>query len=275
MFGSLVLIFPTHHKGGDLIFRHGKKEWVVESSRALLNQPSTSVVYAAFFSDVEHEVTPVTSGHRVTLTFNLYYADMRREDSSMSAQRQYIPKPATNELGFCVQVRGLLDNAAFLPEGGALGFALSHMYPYSGSVSHVPKLLKGSDRILWRIFSELELQPEISLVYYTDYDNTHILLDDPFPNGIYVEDIDELVENAQGTVIRSTGTGKRRGGGITWVTFPGSNYTEDEHPYITYGNEAEIEYAYGHMVLVVQVGRFGERRSPTLAASSTRSSGKR
>jgi predicted 2-oxoglutarate/Fe(II)-dependent dioxygenase YbiX len=29
--------------------------------------------YVAFFSDIEHEVTSVTSGHRITSTYNLYW----------------------------------------------------------------------------------------------------------------------------------------------------------------------------------------------------------
>lgn len=33
---------------------------------------SKSIQWAAFYSDCEHEVLEVTSGHRVTLTYNLY-----------------------------------------------------------------------------------------------------------------------------------------------------------------------------------------------------------
>ena len=32
-----------------------------------------TVQWAAFYSDCEHEVLPVTSGYRVTLTYNLYF----------------------------------------------------------------------------------------------------------------------------------------------------------------------------------------------------------
>ncbi|KAJ7583235.1 hypothetical protein C8J56DRAFT_1054994 [Mycena floridula] len=33
---------------------------------------SPSIAYIAFYSDIEHEVTPVTSGYRISLTYNLY-----------------------------------------------------------------------------------------------------------------------------------------------------------------------------------------------------------
>ena len=38
--------------------------------------------YVAFFSDVEHEVAPVISGHRVTLTYNLYFDNAEGTASS-------------------------------------------------------------------------------------------------------------------------------------------------------------------------------------------------
>jgi hypothetical protein len=36
------------------------------------NTDSSTINWAAFYSDCEHEVMPVTSGHRITLTYNLY-----------------------------------------------------------------------------------------------------------------------------------------------------------------------------------------------------------
>lgn len=75
MFGSLVLVFPTPHEGGSLVLRHEGKEWSFDSAKVLAEQPSPSIGYVAFFSDVEHEVLPVKSGYRVTITYNLYFGD--------------------------------------------------------------------------------------------------------------------------------------------------------------------------------------------------------
>jgi hypothetical protein len=36
------------------------------------NDNPKAIEWAAFFSDCEHEVVDLTSGHRITLTFNLY-----------------------------------------------------------------------------------------------------------------------------------------------------------------------------------------------------------
>ena len=39
------------------------------------NTNSTSIQWAAFYSDCEHEVLPVQTGHRITLTYNLYITE--------------------------------------------------------------------------------------------------------------------------------------------------------------------------------------------------------
>lgn len=39
------------------------------------NADATTIQWAAFYSDCEHEVLEVTSGHRITLTYNLYVTE--------------------------------------------------------------------------------------------------------------------------------------------------------------------------------------------------------
>jgi hypothetical protein len=67
--GSLVICLPYAHQGGALAVRHDGREvlfdWAAKSS--------SSIQWAAFFSDCEHEVLPVTEGHRLTLTYNLHW----------------------------------------------------------------------------------------------------------------------------------------------------------------------------------------------------------
>jgi hypothetical protein len=68
MFGSLVIVFPTQHEGDSRKFRHGGREWTFDSAAMVKRQKDPTIAFAAFYSDIEHEVTPVTSGHRITLT---------------------------------------------------------------------------------------------------------------------------------------------------------------------------------------------------------------
>ncbi|KAF9466908.1 hypothetical protein BDZ94DRAFT_1233453 [Collybia nuda] len=73
IFGSLVVVYPTRHEGGALLLRHGGNEWTFDSTEAVRNYDGPAIAYIVFYSDVEHEVTIVQSGYRVTLTYNLYF----------------------------------------------------------------------------------------------------------------------------------------------------------------------------------------------------------
>jgi len=71
MFVPFVVVFPTRHEGGSVMLHHDGEEWTFDSATILLQQDLPSVAYLAFYS-VDHEVTTVNSGYRVTLTYNLY-----------------------------------------------------------------------------------------------------------------------------------------------------------------------------------------------------------
>ena len=67
MFGTLVVVLPSPHRGGELVIRHAGRAATVD-----LASPETSELrFAAFYADCEHEVKPVTDGNRVCLVYNL------------------------------------------------------------------------------------------------------------------------------------------------------------------------------------------------------------
>lgn len=73
MIASLVVVLPTPHEGGSLVLRHEGKEFTYNSGKEVGGETTSSKVgYVAFFSDTDHEVEKVVSGHRITLTYNLY-----------------------------------------------------------------------------------------------------------------------------------------------------------------------------------------------------------
>ncbi|KAI0294541.1 hypothetical protein BC826DRAFT_1185681 [Russula brevipes] len=119
IFGSLVLVFPTPHEGGALLH---------------LAAPPSSIGYAAFFSDVEHEVAPVLSGHRITLAYNLYFDD---EGCAASVPEPASPLQAERERNICAAFEALLGNPIFLPDGGILGFGLRHVYQFKEDIGPV------------------------------------------------------------------------------------------------------------------------------------------
>jgi 2OG-Fe(II) oxygenase superfamily len=64
MVGTLVVSLPSAHAGGELVVRHAGESKAYRASKEELT-------FVAFYADCRHEVTPVRSGYRVTLTFNL------------------------------------------------------------------------------------------------------------------------------------------------------------------------------------------------------------
>jgi hypothetical protein len=64
MIGTLVVSLPSSHAGGELVIEHNGKTVAYQA-------PATEVTAAAFYADCRHEVKPVRTGYRVTLTCNL------------------------------------------------------------------------------------------------------------------------------------------------------------------------------------------------------------
>ncbi|KAJ7093439.1 hypothetical protein B0H15DRAFT_832331 [Mycena belliarum] len=129
MIGSLVIVFPTAHKGGELTLSHGGTTWTFDSAAELAARSPASghaVAYVAFFSDVTHAVEPVREGYRVTLTYNLFLVDRPTRASAAAAGQRIPPAP---ERTFEDALRTLLADATFLPAGGLLAFGLAHQYP--------------------------------------------------------------------------------------------------------------------------------------------------
>lgn len=72
MFGTLVIVLPCIHEGGELVIRHAGRATTVELS----SQEVSELRYAAFYADCEHEVLPVRGGNRVCLIYNLIQSDV-------------------------------------------------------------------------------------------------------------------------------------------------------------------------------------------------------
>ena len=67
MFATLVIVLPCDYSGGELLIRHKGREVRLDLHPA----DPAEVAFAAFYADCRHEVLPVTSGHRLTLIYNL------------------------------------------------------------------------------------------------------------------------------------------------------------------------------------------------------------
>jgi hypothetical protein len=109
-FGSLVVCLPSAHTGGELAVRHDGREVQFDWSK-----DSNAIQWAAFYSDCEHEVLPVTSGYRVTLTYNLYY-------NKNGCQIPALSNWGSSTLPLYQVFSEVLQSNKFMPHGTAFNF---------------------------------------------------------------------------------------------------------------------------------------------------------
>ncbi|TFY80808.1 hypothetical protein EWM64_g3206 [Hericium alpestre] len=264
MFGSLVLVFPTQHEGGALILRHRGEEWTFDSAQVVKDQPSPTIGFIAFFSDVEHQVSRVTAGYRFTLTYNLYY-----DDASPTASNSLdASSSGANLASFKTAFSNLLRNREFLPSGGLVGFALEHAYPVEKSLEHVPSILKGSDAMVWRACTDLGIQPKIYLVYGEQHEDAWRVLVDRVCEGHTAFDggYAEMLTFREGAIPFEIIEEKyfpkwyrERLQPVSWVLAPKATHTKVKTHYATYGNEPSTSYTYGEGCIIVTVPTLEER----------------
>lgn len=145
--GSLVVCLPCVHQGGQLEVRHEGRTMTFDWSMPETARPE--IQWAAFYSDCEHEVMEVTSGHRITLTYNLYASLITG------------PPQVGNGLMDPTQLQqyGILHSLFlqenFMPDGGYLGVHTSHAYPHTSKSARLPSTLKGADMVAWETFGAL------------------------------------------------------------------------------------------------------------------------
>lgn len=189
-FGSLVVCLPVEHKGGQLKVRHEGEEMTFDWSTSRDNRDHASIRWAAFYSDCEHEVLEVTSGHRITLTYNLYAISGTGRLTGMAS-----PAVDPTHLPLFQTIKAILDQDPFGGQGdghshpslqdqgfslltrhthtgGCLGFPCTHFYPYNNEAgTPLPDTLKGVDAVLWETFQALGFDPEVAPVMKLDNDD--------------------------------------------------------------------------------------------------------
>ncbi|KAG7090316.1 hypothetical protein E1B28_011913 [Marasmius oreades] len=283
MFGSFVIVFPTLHTGGQLVLHHDGKELNFDSSTVISNSasPEDTVAYIAFFSDVEHEILPVTSGYRITLTYNLYFSE---------SPRRSLPTRNSNKVSELKEsLSVLLNNPQFLPKGGLLGFALSHWYPISPgsgeSLDWVLDVLKGEDAVIRSACEDLDLflsvksvltEKKVDEYYYSAWDHGRILLDYAVDftkhgeNGLTM--IKHMLYEEGGTLIHPydeklcyrAWKDCTPSKAIAWITDLQDGRAGYKSLYIAFGNEPSPEFEYITLSLVAAFGPVGDRKNWSL-----------
>lgn len=69
MFATIIIVLPSEFTGGQIHLSHGGVDMVYDCSATSLN--TTTVM--AWYTDVTHEVKPITGGYRLALSYNLIH----------------------------------------------------------------------------------------------------------------------------------------------------------------------------------------------------------
>ncbi|KDQ14659.1 hypothetical protein BOTBODRAFT_32412 [Botryobasidium botryosum FD-172 SS1] len=257
MFGSLVVVLPTSHEGGALHLRHSGKAFVYDSARELSSKAEgPSIGYAAFYSDVEHEVMEVTSGYRITLTYNLYFDRTN-------------PRPQTPIRDETVSsiLSELLSQPTFVPKGGLVGFGLTHKYPISTPARErlrpLLDCLKGADAALLAVLRHHGFDPLLYAVY--DIEDAVVISETVLNlqniNMSYDDNPVEEALNGGGLLIErddSEYQESKKVHPVKWI-MPTKRINVLDTFYLAYGNDASIEHVYGDIALIFRVGKPGAR----------------
>ncbi len=90
MFGTLIIGLPSAHTGGELSLRFDG----TEKSVNFHDHPTYEMPFVSFYGDCEHEISPVTSGYRVCLAYNLV-SNKKKTITQPKAAKHYVKKLST------------------------------------------------------------------------------------------------------------------------------------------------------------------------------------
>ncbi|CAI0646923.1 unnamed protein product [Colletotrichum noveboracense] len=147
--GSLVVCLPMKHEGGELAVRHNE---ITHSFDWAENSKKPSIQWAAFYSDCEHEVFEVKSGHRITLTYNLYAT---AGNGALAGQTSAFNP---NMLPLYQEIKAMVTSTKFQAKSRLLGIYSTYAYPHTENKHGLPFCLKGIDMVLYEIFKSLGLK---------------------------------------------------------------------------------------------------------------------
>lgn len=151
MFGTLIVCLPSRHEGGTLILLHDGQTKKIDFGG---KDAEFATQYAAFYADCQHEITPVTAGHRICLVYNLASAGKKQPEAPHNAAAVAEAARLFKEL-FSTAPGPLIK----------LAIPFTHRYTEAGLD---PKQLKGSDRaradVLVRAAQSLDYQGYFALL---------------------------------------------------------------------------------------------------------------
>ncbi|KAL9061522.1 MAG: hypothetical protein Q9162_000054 [Coniocarpon cinnabarinum] len=256
-FGSLVVCLPYAHEGGQLLVKHAGQTMEFDWSDNATADQHPLIKWAAFYSDCEHEVREVTSGHRITLTYNLHFA----EGSGMLAGLGAINSMSLPLYGY---FQAMLKNQRFMEQGGILGIRVD-MATYEamraiGLETRLRPVLDGNIGRLPIKFLQEE-DPEFDEERY-DYECDHYSGDfeaQPGRATLVGNDMHSFREGGEARDDDNIGPFDVIDDGwpseiekITWIANK-HKHEDAAFAYLAYGNESWLSTMYSFAALLVKV----------------------
>jgi hypothetical protein len=154
MVATMIVILPTEHTGGELIIEHDGEKHSFTAKKSKIPK----LYCGAFYADCYHEVKEVTSGYRVSLTYNLILKNYK------GVLDEFLNKDFDQRLN--TSLKKYFDNGDSLKNRDLQKpkkfiYLLDHQYTES-SLSW--DLLKNADR--FRVDSLIKISKELNLSYY-------------------------------------------------------------------------------------------------------------
>ncbi|KAL9968069.1 hypothetical protein ACROYT_G026396 [Oculina patagonica] len=146
-FGTLVLSLPVKHKGGTLFVRHMGQE---RSFNLDPGRVTTKCQWAAFYTDVEHEIKEIASGNRVTLVYHLYSGKGFKLVTPVAG----VDHPIVQNLKKIQEYLVQKDDEQYQKYSSA-GYLMEHKYTPK---SLKPENLKGRDAYFYQLVSEAKFK---------------------------------------------------------------------------------------------------------------------
>ncbi|KAL1692036.1 hypothetical protein GGG16DRAFT_112548 [Schizophyllum commune] len=246
-YGTLIVVFPAPHTGGELIFsdpKHG--EWIVDAAAHIL---------------------PTNGAPNLVLRRLLR---RRHARDGLPDAGPPLPVVLDYDAGPRAALSSLLAESRLLPHGGYLGFGLRYEYPVSERSKLQPYHLKGGDSMIWRVCQALGL--DVSIVYLYGMESNKDLQyplnkreDASFVTtsavdlgGAGNDDLGDEFTDAP--VIRDAGTPcvlgpddeKHEEFEVVWVT-EHLKKNRLEELFVALGNDAYIDAMYGTVALFIKM----------------------
>ncbi|VAX37320.1 hypothetical protein MNBD_UNCLBAC01-57 [hydrothermal vent metagenome] len=164
MFGTLVIVLPSEHKGGQLIVRHDGQEKKFDFGH---KENKYLTHYVSFFADCKHQVTPVTNGYRLCLVYNLALANRKQQ-------------PVAPKYGTDVKVIGdILRKWSNDHEPKKLVCLLDHLYSQAGiSFDRLKNVDRTRAQVLFEAARESNCEAYLGLVTLWEAGDADVDFDD-------------------------------------------------------------------------------------------------